>query len=1054
MPQHFDPLSFPLSLEKPWRLTDVGSWHAHVPFAFALIEMLRPKRFVELGTHKGDSYCAFCQAVHLLKLECTCYAVDTWEGDEHSSFYGPEVFEELRGYHDPLYGSFSHLVRSTFDQALAYFSDATIDLLHIDGAHSYDQVKHDFSTWLPKLSDQGVVLLHDTTVRERGFGVWRLWEEAKALYPSFEFTHGFGLGVLGVGSRMPTALHALFSLGENERLRVRKYFSSLGCRAALEARVRGAEARCVSLENTLREAYEAEIRALQEERARMQHGYEKEITRVNGEIIGLQLEADHARAEIDQLSRDVAALAHTREQLLQKEARLAEIEGSLAWHLVLRCRAFRDRILPYNTRRRQAYQLGLQGLVVLMREGPVSFCRKARARLTSQSAVKKSVALPALPKETWQPLMFPCFEHVEVSIVIPVFNQSRYTYNCLRSLLAYTRVPYEIIVIDNASTDDTPSMLAAMEHIRVIRNEENQGFGPACNQGGHAATGDYLLFLNNDTEVTNGWIEALLDPLKDETVGAVGAKLLYPGGRLQEAGNIIWQDGTGWNYGHGDDPTLPEYSYLKEVDYCSGACLLIRKALWERLGGFDDRFAPAYYEDTDFCFALRQRGYKVVYQPDARIIHHEGISAGTDLTRGYKKYQQINREKFRDKWQEVLARDHYKGPDDLYRARERCHGKRILVVDHYAPRYDMDSGSLRMYGLLKILVSLGHKVVFWPYDLVFDERYTRALQRLGIEAMYGDVSFEHYLKLHGRHVDIILLSRPNIAIHFAYAARKFSNARLIYDTVDLHFLREERRATIEGTDSNEWRRWRNLEFFLARLADDVLVVSPAEKQILEQYDFTDKVSVIPNIHSPAECTIPFEKREGLMFIGGFTHLPNEDAVIWFVEKILPLIRRQLPAVTFSIVGSNPTEKVKALASSTVTVTGYVPEVGPYFEKARVFVAPLRYGAGLKGKLGQSFAYGVPVVTTSVGAEGFALGNGRDAFIADDEEEFAEKVVMLYQDQNLWEAFARNGRTLIEQNFSPEVVKHNVRALLDRAGSKEKEPWAAQRGIGASEMYVP
>lgn len=1044
----FDPLTFPLSLEKPWRLTDVGSWHEHVPFALALMEMLRPKSLVELGTHKGDSYCAFCQAVQSLKLDCSCYAIDTWEGDEYSSFYGPEVLDELRAYHDPLYGSFSRLIKSTFDQALGYFSEATIDLLHIDGAHSYDEVQHDFSVWLPKMSDQGVVLLHDTNVREREFGVWRLWGELRSQYPSFEFTHGFGLGVLGVGKRLPAALHAFFSLGTQERVLIRNYFSALGCRVALEGRVKAVEARCTSLERdnrAVQEGYEAQIKLMEEEKAEIHRGYQKEVERLNHEYMALDLELGHVRGEYDRVAQDHARLVQELanleqvkrqldENLMQVGARLCEIESSLAWYMVVRLRSLRDRLLPYNTVRRRLFQSVLKALVVLYREGFRALCGKACSKFRSRRNMKESLAFPPLPKEPWRPLTFPRFDKVEVSIVIPVYNQSHYTFNCLQSILSHTNGPYEVIVIDNASVDETTSMLGAMENIRVIRNQENQGFVVACNQGAKAASGVYLLFLNNDTEVASGWMEALLAPLEDQRVGITGAKLLYPSGRLQEAGNIIWRDGTGWNYGRGDDPGLPEYSFLREVDYCSGACLMIRRSLWEQIGGFDPRFAPAYYEDTDLCFSVRQRGYKVMYQPEARVIHYEGVSAGTDLNSGYKQYQQVNLARFRDKWRKELAEDHFESPGDLYLARERGYRKRILVVDHYAPTFDMDSGSLRMYSLLKIMVDLGHKVVFWPHNRAFDERYTSALQRLGIEAIYGDLSFESYMKLHGQYFDVIILSRPNIAIHYAYAAKKFSKARIIYDTVDLHFLREERKAKVEGGSLDECRRWKDLEFFLAHLADDVLVVSPVEKEILEQYGFKDKVSVVPNIHSPAECNTPFAQREGMMFIGGFTHLPNEDAVVWFVERILPLIRRQLPTVSFLIVGSNPPKKVKALASSGIIVTGYVPDAGPYFEKARVFVSPLRYGAGLKGKLGQSFAYGLPVVTTSIGAEGFALTDGRDAFVADTEEEFAEKVTTVYQDENLWETFSRNGRALVEQNFSPEAVKEKVKALLDKAGS--------------------
>ena len=591
--------------------------------------------------------------------------------------------------------------------------------------------------------------------------------------------------------------------------------------------------------------------------------------------------------------------------------------------------------------------------------------------------------------------------------------------------------------MDNASTDETSEKLGLIQNINTIQNLENLGFVEACNAGVNAARGNYVLLLNNDTEVTPGWLEAMMAPFTDERVGAVGAKLIYPDGRLQEAGNIVWQDGSGWNYGRGDNPDLFNYNYLKEVDYCSGAALMVPKKLWDRIGGFDSRFAPAYYEDTDLCFSIRSKGYRVMYQPDARIIHHEGATAGTDISRGFKRYQPINLEKFKEKWGETLAVEHFPGPEYVYLARERGIKKRAMVVDHYAPTFDKDSGSLRMFNLVKILTELGYKVVFWPENRTFSGIYTKTLQDMGVEVIYGDILFDDYMRENGSVFDLVILSRPHVAIQFIHAVKAFSKAKIIYDTVDLHFLREARKAAIEMDDRQRWqtaalsRDWKNKELFLCHVADRVLVVSSIEREILEKEDGLEgKVAVVSNIHSVESCCNGFEERSGLMFIGGFMHEPNEDGIVWFATTIFPKLIERIPDIHLTIVGSHPTDAVLALASESVTVTGYVADVTPYFEKARVFVSPLRYGAGVKGKIGHSLSYGVPVVTTPIGAEGMGLVDGENALIADSENDFYKKVTDVYEDQNLWHKLSENGRQHIESSFSPEVIKEKLQLVCE------------------------
>src|SRR6476659_293631 len=323
------------------------------------------------------------------------------------------------------------------------------------------------------------------------------------------------------------------------------------------------------------------------------------------------------------------------------------------------------------------------------------------ASASRQDAVAARVG-PVLPLTA---ICFPQHKEVDVSIIIPVFNQLEYTHACLASLqVVEEQTRFEIIIVDDCSTDRTAEVLPEVDGITYLRNERNSGFVASCNRGAQKARGKYLVFLNNDTLVKPGWLTTLLDTFKEERrAGIVGSKLLYPDGRLQEAGGIIWQDASGWNYGKFDDPENPEYNYLREVDYCSGAALMVPKALFESVGGFDSRYAPGYYEDTDLAFKLRRAGYKVLYQPLSEVIHHEGATGGTDLRAGAKKYQDINCSTFAETWAAELKKKPANGDLALLQRPRTPSGKNILVIDHHLPMPDRDSGSLRMFQILKIL---------------------------------------------------------------------------------------------------------------------------------------------------------------------------------------------------------------------------------------------------------------------------------------------------------------------------------------------------------------
>lgn len=265
-------------------------------------------------------------------------------------------------------------------------------------------------------------------------------------------------------------------------------------------------------------------------------------------------------------------------------------------------------------------------------------------------------------------LEFNHFEKPLVSIIIPVYNQWKYTYSCLASILENTPdLTYEVIIADDMSTDETIDIEKIVKNITIVRDGVNRGFLLNCNNAAKSARGKYVFFLNNDTNVQANWLSSLVELIEPEpSIGMVGSKLVYPDGRLQEAGGIIWNDASGWNYGRLDDPEKPEYNYVKEADYISGAAILIRHTIWQELGGFDERYVPAYFEDTDLAFEVRRLGYKVLLQPKSVIVHFEGISHGTDTSNGIKSYQVTNKEKFMDKWKEELLRDQFPNAEHIF----------------------------------------------------------------------------------------------------------------------------------------------------------------------------------------------------------------------------------------------------------------------------------------------------------------------------------------------------------------------------------------------------
>jgi GT2 family glycosyltransferase/glycosyltransferase involved in cell wall biosynthesis len=634
------------------------------------------------------------------------------------------------------------------------------------------------------------------------------------------------------------------------------------------------------------------------------------------------------------------------------------------------------------------------------------------------------------------PFAVPTSSAPTASIVIPVYDQFAHTLACLRALAAHPpATPFEVIVVDDGSRDETVEALPQILGVRYHRRAANGGFIAACNDGASLARGETLVFLNNDTLPQPGWLEALLGTFIDEPgTGLVGAQLLYPDGRLQEAGGVVFADGSGWNYGKFESPEDPRFAYLRDCDYASGAAIAIPCALFAALGGFDTRYTPAYYEDTDLAFAVRAAGHRVIYQPAARVIHVEGGTAGTDTSVGMKAYQVRNRATFAAHRADALA-SHLPAnavptPALLHRRQ-----KQILLIDAQTPRPDHDSGSLRLVNLMRLLREEGAHVVFLPADRHRVEPYASQLQRIGIEVWHAPFAARApaWLHEHGHRFDAVMVSRHYVASEFIPLIRAHApQARLIFDTVDLHYLRERRGAEVAGDAAlaRAAERTRTLELSVIDKCDATLVVSDVERALLREDAPSAKVEILSNLHRVAGPGKPFAERHDLVFVGGFRHPPNVDAVLWFVREAFPHIRERLPEVRFHCIGSHTPPEIDALAAVPgVIVHGHVADIDPYMDGCRIAVASLRYGAGVKGKVNLSMAHGQPVVATGCAVEGMHLHDGTDVLVGDSAEAFADAVVRLYRDEALWSTLSRNGLESVAAHFSLDAARDTVRRMF-------------------------
>jgi GT2 family glycosyltransferase len=625
-----------------------------------------------------------------------------------------------------------------------------------------------------------------------------------------------------------------------------------------------------------------------------------------------------------------------------------------------------------------------------------------------------------------------------VSIVLVLYNRAELTLQCLRSIADQGFPELEIIIVDNASTDETPQLLRLLDGPRIIRNSENRNFLLAANQAAHEGRGEYILLLNNDTQLLTGTLNAAIGTIRTSPkIGAVGGRLILLDWSLQEAGSIVWRDGSCLGYGRGDSPFAPMYMFCRDVDYCSAAFLLTPRAVWNELGGFDEAFKPAYYEDSDYCARLWEHGLRVVYDPNAVVLHYE-FGSSKNAAKAIE-LQSEHQTIFAARHQQWLSNRHAQDPNALLLARTATKKRRILFIEDRVPHPWLGSGFPRSRCILLSLVKQGFSVTFYPLT-EWNESWSRVYEDMPdeIEFMmgYGPPLLEAFLRHRHAYYEMIFVSRPhNMKILQPFLSQHpewFRDTALIYDAEALFAARDITLRALAGDPlpPEEVESKIKQEVALASAADHVISVSEPERKQFEKHGIVS-VHVLGHCVPATPTPRAFEKRNGLLFVGAIYEdaSPNGDSIIWFLEEIFPKIQAKLGTVPLTIAGINRSDRVRQLSDNSVRITGHLPEIDELYDSARVFIAPTRYAAGIPQKVHDAAARGLPIVGTPLLASQLGWTEGSPMLVAGDAESFAARCVELHTDGGLWNRLRRAAIERIQEECSPDLFENRLQSIV-------------------------
>lgn len=611
-----------------------------------------------------------------------------------------------------------------------------------------------------------------------------------------------------------------------------------------------------------------------------------------------------------------------------------------------------------------------------------------------------------------------------ISIIIPTYDQTFKLFRCLESILLKNfKFKYEIIVIDDLETRKNKPWFIN-KNIKYIKNKNNLGFLKSCNYASKFANGKYIYFLNDDAYLADEKsLQSLIDVFEqNKRVGIVGSKILISHRTLQEAGCITFKNGYCFQFGKFNNSKDEVYNYLTEVDYVSGCSLMIPKKLFLK-NNFNILYKPAYYEDVDLAFQLKQKGYKIYYQPLSKVFHKEGSSSNSGKNSA-KKYQEVNRIKFKERWKDKLSKNYKIDPLIL-----RINKPIVVIIDDLIPDASRDAGSFLPLFFIEYLKKKNYQILFFAKNINLNSKKVQKLQSEGIFVVYTHSNLTNFLTILKNKISSIIIFRAPLLKQYSKILFKLKK-KIYFHYVDLHFLRLSREI-LNSKKSNiykdEIKELKNIETKLVK--KNYLNLSCSKDEVSKlKTDFKIKnIAHIPLCYPYVKKPKSNNKSKKIkiVFIGSFNHSPNIDAVNFLCKEIYPKIKSK---ISIYIIGPFE-EKIQHLKNKNINILGKVENLDVILKKMDLAVSPLRFGAGTKGKILTYATYNLPVICSKISVEGTLFSHKKHCYIPESEEPeiYAKEIIKLYENKKLSRQISRNLNSLFLEKYS---FQHGFK-LIDR-----------------------